>query len=184
MKKSIIFVLAILFFTINPVFAEGKANTKVGPVKVVADSDKGDGCVLTKSADLFNVTVSATRLVISTSPSTTNLALALSFKTDEEDFVSGQVYDLSAAESVPANAVILASFTRGSKGGGVTTTAESKATGTLKVTSYNAETGAIKGTITAELFPATLSTISGGSSKEKAATKPVPISIKFDAILE
>jgi hypothetical protein len=181
MKKSILFVLVVLALGFNPALADGKANVKVGPVKVVADSNKEDSVTITKSTSLFNVSVSASRIVISSNPSTTNLALVLSFTTDEEDFVRGQTYDLGIADSLTTNAVILASYTRGSKGGGVLTTAASKATGTLKVTSYDAETGRLKGTINAKLFPAEINSVSSGT---KAATKPVPISIKLDAILE
>lgn len=181
--KKILTVLVLLVASFSPVFADGKANTKVGNVKILADSNKGHNVTVSKSGNLFNVAVVANKFVISSNPVITNMALSISFGIDEEDLVSGTTYQLNSNGN-QTNAIIVASFVKGSKGGGIASTLESQVTGSLKVISYNSDTGRLKAVVTAKLTPSTKTTIANGTSNEVAVTKAVPINIKLDATLD
>lgn len=183
MKKFIVLVLASLFLTFNPAFADGKANVKVGKASLIADSDKGHNVTVSKSGTNFNVAIGAQKLVISRNPSTVTILGSMSFAVPEGDFESGTTYDLEVVNPGQSNVIMSAAYTRGSTGGAAASNAESEVTGTLKVTSYNAETGVLKAILTAKMSPSSITTIKNGSSTTKDSDKPVAIVIKMNVVL-
>ncbi len=180
MKRIIVLVLASLFLTFNPALADGKANVKIGQAQLIADSDKGHNVTVSKSGTGLNVAITANKLVISSNPSTATIGSSIVFAVPEEDFVSGETYDLAPT----TNLIVVASYTHGSVGGGVSNTTGSEVTGTLKVTSYNSSTGKLKATLNAKMSPSTITTIKNGSSSSKDSSKPVPIVMKLDVTLD
>lgn len=179
MKIILVLVLATLL-TFNPAFADGKANVKIGGAQLIADSDKGHNVTVSKSGTGLNIAITANKLVISTNPSTATIGSSIVFVVPEEDFVSGETYDLAPT----TNLIVVASYTHGSVGGGVSNTTGSEVEGTLKVTSYNSSTGKLKATLNAKMSPSTITTIKNGSSSSKDSSKPVPIVMKLDVTLD
>ncbi len=183
MKKFIVLVLAFLFASFNPVFADGKANVKIGKTHLIADSDKGHNVTVSKSGTSLNIAITAQKLVISMHPSTNTVVSSMTFAVPEGDFESGTTYDLGPVNEGQSNALVTAAYTKGSIGGGVSSTTGSIVTGTLKVTSYNSDTGVLKATLTAKMSPSTITTIKNGSTTTKDTDKPVAIVIKMNVTL-
>ncbi len=187
--KSLVVITALICAA--PAFADGKANVTVGKVKIAANSKKDHNVSFSKSGNLFIVSISASKFVISSNPSTASLLLSMTFDV-EEDFVSGQTYDLVPpanelnADGFNFNALVIASQTKGSQGWAVTNSnaADSRASGTLKVIKYDSSTGEFKGIIKAKFTPSVVTTINGGNSVQSETTKAVPVNIVFNAELD
>lgn len=184
MKRNFVLVLAFLVLALSPALADGKANVKIGGAQLIADSDKGHNVTVSKSGTLLNVAITASKLVISSNPSSTTILSSIVFAVPEEDFVSGETYTLEPAVAGQSNVIMAATYTRGSVGGAVAHNLDSIVTGTLKVTSYNSSTGKLKATLNAKMSPSSITTIKNGSSSTKDSSKPVSIAIKMDVTLD
>jgi len=183
MKKIFTLVLVLLLAGItNSALAVDKAATKINKIAISASTNADDNITVTKDGSSFSVGITASKMVLSANPIVTNVVLSLVFTTNEEDFENKGTYTLEAPNG-STNGIIVATSVKGSKGSAVATTTGSMTTGTLKVISYDPTTRRLKGTISAKLSPATLTVIKDGTSKESEASKPVPITIKLDVIL-
>lgn len=180
MNKKILISLLALFISLPSIAAE-KVKVKVGKVKAKINTDKENNTVsISLSGTIITIGYGYSKTVIKgLSTRSTNVLQSIQFDLGE-DLEAGKTYTFDNTNNVP---ILTASKTNVKTTIGYSTTGlanDPDASGSLKVKSYDSETGEIKATFKAVVAPIQFTK----NTKVTDKAKGVPVKAVINAVVD